>query len=51
MLLGCSAAIASMVVYGLDANQPIYFGLAASLAGFLLGNRLYPAPQTIAQQA
>ncbi|WP_293766088.1 sodium:solute symporter [uncultured Aquitalea sp.] len=51
MLLGCGAAIASMVVYGLDANQPIYFGLAASLAGFLLGNRLYPAPQTIAQQA
>ncbi|GAA0620188.1 sodium:solute symporter [Kutzneria viridogrisea] len=35
MIAGSVAVVVSMLVYGLDANEPVYFGLLASLLGYV----------------
>ena len=35
MIAGSLVAIGSMIAYGLDANEPIFFGLGAGLVVYL----------------
>ncbi|WP_020671894.1 sodium:solute symporter [Amycolatopsis nigrescens] len=42
MVTGSVVVIVSMITEGMDANEPIYYGLGASLVAYLLGSLLSP---------
>ncbi len=42
MAAGTVVTLGTMVVFGVAANEPIYYGLAASLIGYVVGSLLTP---------
>jgi SSS family solute:Na+ symporter len=46
MAAGTVVTLGPMAIFGIAANEPIYYGLAASLIGYVVGSLLTPRTPT-----